>query len=448
MERSDRTDNLILLTDDYSRESKLLHESLTAAGLDIKAITIDGDGFLPDGVCSIYDIAVGMDESDPTGRPLYFNEVTVPDYWEISSDNRVGKVHEYNVQRAAIYYAFPRHKRFVRIVEWKDASGFVRLSEHYDKHGNLFAKTAFNSKGQKVNRTWFSKDGIETVNENYVTGSVIYTRDGKDHVFRDKTGFITYVLKEAGFGESIFYINSLSYPLFASLRLKREKKKDILFWQEGIRNEIPGNMSLILKGESSDIKKIVVQDKDAYDRFISLGADSSIMSCLGYIYPFAWENRLEKKALICTNSDQILHIEDLVKALPEVHFYIAAITEMSSKLLSLEEYDNVSLYPGIKDSTLEKLLDECDIYLDINRYDEISDIVFRAFIQNMVIFAFKETLHNASFVADSNMYTADEWESVAEQIKLCLGDRMHMDSLIAKQHERALSETKDRYTNL
>lgn len=448
MERSDRTDNLILLTDDYGRESKLLHESLIAAGIDVKAITIDDDGFLPDGVCSIYDIAMGMGENDSEGRALYFNEVTVPEYWEISSDNRVGKVHEYNVQRAAIYYALPRHKRQVRIVEWNDASGHVRLSEHYDKKGNLFAKTAFNSKGQKVNRTWFSKDGTETVNENYVTGNVIYTRDGKDHIFRDKTGFMVYVLKEAGFGESIFYINSLSYPLFVSLRLKRDKKKDILFWQEGIRESIPGNMNIILNGESSDIKKIVVQDKDAYDRFISLGADKNIMSCRGYIYPFARENRLTKKALICTNSDQILHMEEMVKSLPDVHFYIAAITEMSSKLLALEEYENVSLYPGVKEATLEKLLGECDIYLDINRYDEIADIIFRAFLQNMAIFAFKETEHNPSFVADTNIYPSDEWRTVVDEVNKCLNDETYMKSLIDKQHEKALSESKDGYTGL
>ena len=229
---------------------------------------------------------------------------------------------------------------------------------------------------------------------------------------------------------------------------KREKKKDILFWQEGIRNEIPGNMSLILKGESSDIKKIVVQDKKAYDRFISLGADSSIMSCLGYIYPFVRENRSERKALICTNSDQILHIEDIVKELPDVHFYIAAITEMSSKLLALEAYENVSLYPGVKEAALEELLDECDIYLDINMYDEIADIIFRAFLQNMAMFAFRETVHNASFVADANIYSSDEWKTVVNEVNRCLNDKMYMKSLIDKQHEKALAESKDKYTAL
>ena len=275
---------------------------------------------------------------------------------------------------------------------------------------------------------------------------MIYTRDGKDHIFRDKTGFIVYVLKEAGLGESIFYINSLSYPLFVSLRLKRDKKKDILFWQEGIRESIPGNMNLILNKESSDISRIIVQDKAAYDRFISLGADKDIMSCLGYIYPFARENRLEKKVLICTNSDQILHIEDMIKSLNDVHFYIAAITEMSSKLLALEEYENVSLYPGIKEATLEKLLDECDIYLDINRYDEICDIIYRAFIQNMAIFAFKETVHNPSFVADTNIYPSDKWIEVVNEVKKCLNDKMYMKALIEKQHEKALTESKDGYT--
>ncbi|UTI85934.1 hypothetical protein NIT60_05650 [Mammaliicoccus sciuri] len=49
--------------------------------------------------------------------------------------------------------------------------------------------------------------------------------------------------------------------------------------------------------------------------------------------------------LTLTNSDQIPHIEDIVKAHPQYQFHIVAITEMSQKLLQLNKYHNVTLHP-------------------------------------------------------------------------------------------------------
>lgn len=42
--------------------------------------------------------------------------------------------------------------------------------------------------------------------------------------------------------------------------------------------------------------------------------------------------------------------------MPQMHFHVAAITEMSSKLMSAGQYDNVSLYPNVKMSVLDSLL--------------------------------------------------------------------------------------------
>ena len=69
---------------------------------------------------------------------------------------------------------------------------------------------------------------------------------------------------------------------------------------------------------------------------MELGAPADIIHPLGYIYPFIKENAGRPEALICTNSDNIAEINRIVEALPEVHFSIAAITEMSSQLMSLD----------------------------------------------------------------------------------------------------------------
>lgn len=52
----------------------------------------------------------------------------------------------------------------------------------------------------------------------------------------------------------------------------------------------------------------------------------------------------------CRSSDRacVTHAADA--------FHVAAITEMSSKLMSAGQYDNVSLYPNVKMSVLDSLL--------------------------------------------------------------------------------------------
>ena len=167
-------------------------------------------------------------------------------------------------------------------------------------------------------------------------------------------------------GSRIFF-NSLSTPLFVSERMPEDRQEDVLFWfmphnfiQE--RNHrfmslkhmlicnvcliMQGNMQMILSGQSKRTKSIYVQKRESYDRLIQLGASKDVLKPLGFIYEFSRKNTYQNEALICTNSDRIEKDEELIKALPNMRFHIAAITEMSSKLMRLSQYENVTLYPG------------------------------------------------------------------------------------------------------
>ena len=87
---------------------------------------------------------------------------------------------------------------------------------------------------------------------------------------------------------------------------------------------------------------------------------------LGYHYQFKRDNFLRRDALILTNSDQIEQVEAIVEALPDVTFRIAAVTEMSSKLLDMLRYPNVVLYQNASPQKIQELYQLSDIYLDIN----------------------------------------------------------------------------------
>lgn len=441
---------VVLLLDNYGIESQNLHTSFQLAGKDYPVAVIEEDGFLPEGVISVFGYFLGdfKNSKDVPGKPRYFNQITVPEYWEISGTNASAKIHNLSHERGRIFYAEPKHKRLVKVVDWLDESGVVRSSDHYNRYGALYARTIFNAKGQKVNKSYFSADGKEIIVHNFVTGDIILSEDDIVHLFHTKTDFVVYFMERTGFDKKRIFFNSLSTPFFVSQRLSGERKEDILFWQEPIHDAIPGNMQIILNGNATRTNKIIVQKKAAYKKLLELGASTEQISQLGYIYPFERENEYKMDALICTNSDQITNIEKIVAELPQITFHVAAITEMSSKLMSLDKYTNVKLYPGAKMKVIDELFHMCDFYFDINTGNQIVSAVRRAFLNNQLIFAFKETVHSREYVAEEHIYGANEVENMISEIKMILLDTELICSHVELQHVCAMSESIETYIKI
>ena len=443
-------DNIILLLDNYGEDSKKLHTSFKLAGKNYPVFVIDDDGFLPEGVTSVFGYFLGEFKTGKNipGKPRYFNQITVPEYWEISANNSSGKVHDLNKERARIFYTEPKHKRLVKVVDWYDDRGVVRSSDHYNKQGALYARTIFNAKGQKVNKSYFSAEGKEIVMENFVTRDIILNEGNTVRIFKTKTEFVAYVLEKAGYAGHRIFFNTLSTSFFVSEHLGDNGKGDVLFWQEPIFEEIPGNMHGILNRTSKRTAKIVVQRQDSYDKMLALGAPANILQKMGFIYPFAKENKGKPEVLICTNSDRIAKMNEIVEALPELHFSIAALTEMSSKLMSMDTYSNVSLYPGVKMKVLDELFEKADFYFDINHESEIVSAVQKAFLNNHLIFAFKETLHNARYVAKEHIYPMEQADALIGAVKAAMGNTERLKAELEAQHKVAMLETKEAYLGI
>ena len=212
-----------------------------------------------------------------------------------------------------------------------------------------------------------------------------------------------------------------------------------------MRDEIPGNMQIILKGQATRTAEILVQKKNSYERLLQLGASPDIVHPLGFLYPFERKNRCRPEALICTNSERVEKCRELVEALPGMHFHIAAITEMSSKLMRMDAYENVTLYPGVKSKILDELFESCDYYLDINHESEIVSAVYRAFRNNQLILAFQETLHHQDYVAKGHIWPAGEVHQMIDVIQETMLDEHAMAGHLRLQQESAYAETEESY---
>lgn len=449
MEGINRIEEKLLLMDTFGRDSQKLYQSLQKAGFPMKALVLQDEGFLPDGVEHIFDCFLGDYSKCGKRRPTYFNEVKKPDFWEVTASAGNGKICDLKKERAKIFYHKPEaHDRYVSLVDWYDESGTPRLTDHYNKYGMIYARTIFNAKGQKVNKSYFNAEGAPVIEENYVTKTLILNYDGKAKFFNDRMQLYKYILELQGWSQKTIMFNTLSTPFFLAEGMpEREgrRKSDILFWQEPERNDIPGNMQAIFRGGTKRTQTVVVQNKKAYEKLIALGANASMTKSLGFIYPFTRESNHGKHVLISTNSDQIEKLEELVKLLPQCHFHITAVTEMSSKLMAMGKNDNVNLYPNVSNKMQDELLQRCDIYLDINHGGEILSSVENAFLNNQLIFAFSNTLHEKEYIPEEKRFAPKDYQLMAEEIASVLKDYEKWDTELEKQRAFALTEDVEAY---
>lgn len=431
--------NSVLLLDNFNEESQMLYQAFRASGFQGKVVTMEDDGFLPEDVISMYRYFCGTFE----GKPRYFNQIEVPDYWEIESDNSTGKVMNLSKKRGMIYYTKPTNKRLVRVVDWMNEEGIVRSSDHYDCYGALYARTTFNKKGQRFCKTYYDIDHKEVLVENFVTGDIILNHQDKVYIFHSKVDFCKKFFEIANIQHESIYYNSLSHPFFVSESYTSDVKRDVLFWQEDVRDDIPGNMQSILNGTSPRTATIFVQKKESYEKFIQLGVPTSIVKPLGFVYDYQDECKFGNDILICTNSDQIENIHYLVEHLSHMHFHIAAITEMSSTLLDMAKYENVSLYPNIKQNKVEELFHTCDYYFDINHSNEILSSVKTAFLNNQLIVGFSNTLHDKKYIAKEHVFTnVDQMVQFINQVHQ---DRNVFQQELDLQKKQAMAEESAKY---
>ena len=122
----------------------------------------------------------------------------------------------------------------------------------------------------------------------------------------------------------------------------------------------------------------------------------------------------EFSCLTLTNSQDLEGIEELVTALPDVVFHIAAWTDMGDKLTKIAVYDNVRLHPQIVPPVLEKLKRKTDIYLDIHQGSEVESILRDVCNIGIPILSFSNTQHG---MYDQIVFDKEDINLMIEAIK-------------------------------
>lgn len=121
-----------------------------------------------------------------------------------------------------------------------------------------------------------------------------------------------------------------------------------------------------------------------------------------------------KSILIMTHSQELEQIEILMKRLPECTFNIMALTLMGDKLNSLRKYENVRLHPAVLEWNINRLIRECDVYLDINHEVKNLEVIEKVKESGKLILSFENT---ANEYYTDKVFNLSEIEQMIEHIK-------------------------------
>lgn len=434
---------MINLFEKYDGSSRDFLFSQKMAKIKIPSVAMIDNGFLPDDVDSPFKYFCNLNDDHD---PLYFDQLKIPYYWRILSTGESGQICDLDKMKARVIYSATDNSRFVKEVQWFNDVGTTSWVDHYNNHGHLFAKTYYQD-GKATYRKYFNNHGQTVIEWNFAAEDLFLDVKGLHRHFTSLAKFVTFYLQFRKYNLDHVFYNSLSHPLWVMDELPAGGT-DTLFWNEDTGATIPGNMQYLLN-KNTRTKHIVFQKHRDWVRRRELFPEGmgnvADFHYLGMIYPHPRGNKLQPRILIMTNSDEIEHLDQLVNAMPNIEFRIAAVTEMSGKLLVFGERPNVEVYPNVSRKRALQLLKDCDIYLDINHGSEILDSVRAAFEQNMLILGFKDTLHEPQFVAPQNVFESNQAQQMTQTVLTALLKPALMKKLIDTQREYANDSTVEQY---
>ncbi|MFK3658765.1 accessory Sec system glycosylation chaperone GtfB [Pediococcus pentosaceus] len=436
---------MINLFDSYSEKSRDLHISLLMSGINNTTVVVYDDGFLPNDVISPLEMVLKEHHCLLEGTPRYFNEIEMPQTWEIIANYKSGIIYDKGIPRGKINYVYKDNSRIVKTVDWYGRISTPIITDHYNQWGWKFATTSYDENGNPALITYLTRSGKIVMEKNYQTGVIThYTPDGRCQLFRNEVEFVNYCLGMSNLELDEIIFNTLSISFFVVLK-QTTKAKHHLFWQEKIMHDIPGNMKFALKNRN-DID-ILVQNHSSYNKIKGIIPDSKLKKVryLGYIFPFKRKNKGRKNILIYTATDKLININAIIQHLPDFTFNIAASTKMSIRLLALDNLPNVNLFPSSKKEQLEDLLASCDFYLDINDGRELNNILKKAFINNMLIISYEGIQHNRRFTIDDCIFDRHDVDSIVGLLNEVSGSRSSLEMLLQRQWNKADADKIKQY---
>lgn len=377
---------MLIIAQEPSQATEKLRRLLDSFGIQSRVFYTNFETDIDKDTISLASSFIYSSEEDYQGKPLFFNDLSVPLYWELWTLGITTYIFDGQDRRANIIFRENVRERTVKQVEWFGQGEKIVAIDDYNRYGWRTKQRLLDDEGQALMDIYFNCAQEEVllhyIQEDYLIhqGSV-----GRDKIFSGKEDVIKFVLGQVlKSDEAIICMDPNLLSLLQAERLVYcSASHDGL---EHIQNQVSHTL----------IANYYPQEERRSGLIYLAGAEQE------------GNQTFVAQAMVMTASENIEGLASLVDAFPNLDFHISAQTSMGPKLTCLEEKTNVHLYPGINRDKYQELLRECSIYLDLNYGSEVTDVTLEAIENEQLLYGLESTVHRQYYKALSTVFASVE----------------------------------------
>ena len=390
---------MFIIASEQTRELDRLQKYLDKLGQPYRVFVTNLETDLDQQTESLATFFTQKDPASKIGKPLFFNDLAVPELWECWTLGITTYLFDGEERRANVVLRGDILSRTVDRVEWFGQGEEIASIDFYNRYGWRSKRSLLTEAGQPYLDIYLNRQQEEVLLHFVSQGTFLHQPPkGRDHLYANKEELQKAVLKQV-------------LPEDEAILLMDKALLDVV-------KEIPKERLAYCAREAhalDEIKEQVGQILLVEDGLLSEKKDG-ITALSGLVD--VDQEKFQPEALVMTASQEVEGLSSLVHQFPQVTFHIAALTAMGPKLTDLVARPNVRLYPGISLGNYESLLARCSIYLDCNQGEEVMNSSIRALENGLVLFGLKSTVHQEAYKELSTI--TDTVEEMKQQLEILL----------------------------
>ena len=343
---------MFIIASEQTRELDRLQKYLDKLGQPYRVFVTNLETDLDQQTESLATFFTQKDPASKIGKPLFFNDLAVPELWECWTLGITTYLFDGEERRANVVLRGDILSRTVDRVEWFGQGEEIVSIDVYNRYGWRSKQSLLTEAGQPYLDIYLNPQQEEVLLHFVSQGTfLLQTPKGRDRLYASKEELQRAVLEQV-------------LPEDEAVLLMDKALLDVV-------KEIPKERLAYCANDARDLDEIkeqvsqilLVEDGLLREKKDGITALSGLVD--------VEQESFQPEALVMTASQEVEGLSRLVHQFPQVTFHIAALTAMGPKLTDLATRPNVRLYPGISLGNYESLLARCSIYLDCNQGEEV-----------------------------------------------------------------------------
>ena len=403
---------MFIIASEQTRELERLRKLLDKLGQPYRVFVTNLETDIAEQTESLATFFTQKDPASKVGKPLFFNDLAVPELWECWTLGITTYLFDGEERRANVVLREDILSRTVDRVEWFGQREEIVSIDVYNRYGWRSKRSLLTETGQPYLDIYLNRQQEEVLLHFVSQGTfLLQSPKGRDRLYANKEEMQRTVLEQLlPDDEAILLLDKSLLEV-----VKKIPKERLAYCARDAHDldEIKEQVSQILLVEDGLLR----EEKDG-------------ITALSGLVDVEQES-FQPEALVMTASQEVEGLSSLVHQFSQVTFHIAALTAMGPKLTDLETCSNVHLYPGISLGNYESLLARCSIYLDCNQGEEVWSSSLHALENGQVLFGLKSTVHQEAYKELSTI--TDTVEEMRNQLEALVQQPDTIKALLREQ---------------